>query len=191
MLIAYCLFALWIASLTIWAYQAIILPSIRQRVRFELFYLRDRARELVIQGRLKEKHAAFRNLHNALNTLIRAVPVFDYSLVSAIQTSDPELLRRRAEFLRIIDESIPEVKEIYQRAVTAMTVMLVCNSLFWFTGMVIAAVPVAIPQGILMLCKIAFNSIKNRVTPAFALREEDLEKIAVAAYPSKSLTVQT
>jgi hypothetical protein len=181
MLIAYCLFILWIASLTIWTYQAIVLPSIRQRVRFELFRLRDRTRQLVIEGKLKEKHAAFRNLHSSLNTLIKAVPAFDYSLVSAMQTTDVEVLKRRAEFQRIIEESIPEVREIYQQAVTAMTIMLIFNSLFWFTWKLFSTVPIAIPQGIFMLCTIAFNGIKTRVAPAFELRDEDLEQVALSA----------
>jgi len=182
MLITYCLLILGIASLIIWIYQAIILPSVRQRVRFELFCLRDRTRRLVIEGKLREKHAAFRNLHGALNTLIKAVPAFDYSLVLAMQTSDAEILKRRAEFGRIIEDSIPEIREIYQKALTVMTIMLIFNSLFWFTLKLVSAIPIAIPQGIFMLCNIAFNGIKSRVVPAFELREDDLDAVMLSAY---------
>src|SRR5690349_20148125 len=127
MLIAYSLFVLLAASVTIWIYQSIILPSIRQRIRFELFYLRDQTRNLVIQGKIKETHATFRHLHSSLNVLIKGVPIFDYSLISKMQTSDAEVLRRRQEFRRIIEESIPEVQHIYQRAVTVMAVMPICT----------------------------------------------------------------
>jgi len=180
--LTYCLFILGILSLMIWVYQAIILPSIRQRLRFELFDLRDQTRELVIAGKLKEQSAVFHHLHRSLNVLIKAVPGFDFAFLSRIEIDDPDVNKRAAQFQQLMDESIPEVRQIFHRAVTVMAVALIANSLFWFNMMLFAAIPVAIPQGIWKLCAVVFEKARSRALPAFELKEKDLDQLPLVAF---------
>ena len=173
--LTYCLFIFGILALLVWLYQAIILPSIRQRLRFELFQLRDETRELVISGKLKEQSEAFHHLHGSLNVLIKAVPGFDLAFLSRVETDDPDVKERAARFQELMDESIPEVKQIFHRAVAVMAFALIANSLFWANMILFAAIPVALSQGIWKLCAIVFERARLRALPAFELRERDLE----------------
>jgi hypothetical protein len=190
MRLTYFIFILGILSLVIWIYQSIILPSIRQRLRFELFSLRDLTRGLVINGKVREDSEAFYHLHDSLNILIKALPGFDLALVSAIETTNPATRERAEKFQKLINNSIPEVQEIFEKTVKVMTLALVANSLFWFTSILIAVIPIAIEQGIWMLCAIAFRQIRVWVLPAFELREKDLEMIPVEVHSNKSLRLQ-
>src|ERR1017187_4266356 len=98
MMLIYFLCAFGIISFSVWIYQSILLPSIRQRLRFELFQLRDQTRELVIAGKLKEDSAIFYHLHRQINVLIKAIPALDIAFVSAIEYEKRELEERAARF---------------------------------------------------------------------------------------------
>lgn len=171
-----CIFILGMMAFVIWVYQAIILPSIRQELRFKLFRQRDELRELVIAGKLKEDSAVFRGLHQRLNVSISAIPVFDFAFVSTLETSDPKLRERSQRFQDLMGQSIPEAQQIFHDALVVMTRALIFNSLFWFTWLLIAAIPLAISQGIWKLCSLAAERAKGYVLPAFELRPKDLDE---------------
>ena len=176
MIIAYCIFAMGILALATWIYQGILLPSFRQCLRFKLFRLRDQTRNLVIVGKLKEDSAVFNHLHGSLNVLIKAVPGFDFAFVSSIDTDNPAAKDRVENIKKLFSESIPEVQEIFDKAVSVMAWALIANSLFWFNWILLAAIPIAIPQGIWKLCTIVFEKAERMALPAFELRERDLEE---------------
>src|SRR5262249_48009647 len=116
----------------VWIYQAIILPTERQRLRFELFDLRDRLRELVIKGDLREESAAFQLLHSQLNTMIKTVPHFDLALMMRVENVDKALkkdVERRSQRLQEqVEASLPEVKEIYLSGLQVLAKSLLLNS---------------------------------------------------------------
>lgn len=171
-----CIYFLGIMALVIWIYQAIILPSIRQELRFKLFRQRDELRELVIAGKLKEDGAVFRGLHRRLNVSISAIPIFDFAFVSTLETNDPKLRERSQRFQDLIGQSIPEAQEIFHDALVVMTRALIFNSLFWFAWLLVAAMPLAISQGIWKLCSLAVDKAKGHVLPAFELRPRELDE---------------
>ncbi len=175
MLLAYSIFILGILSFLIWIYQAIVLPGIRQRLRFSLFRLRDETRELVIAGRLKEDSAVFRGLHKRLNMVIKAVPAIDIALLYAVQDQHPDIEDRALRFEKLVDGSIPEVRAIFHNVLKVVTIALIANSFLWVVWVFIAAVPVAISQGVWRILEIFRQRIKAKVQAAFELKEIDLE----------------
>lgn len=186
MLLAYSIFILGILSFLIWIYQAIVLPGIRQWLRFRLFRLRDETRELVITGHLKEDSAVFRGLHNRLNMVIKAVPAIDIALLYAVQGQHPDIEDRALRFEKLIDDSIPEVRAIFHNVLKVVAFALIANSFLWVVGVFIAAIPAAISQGVWKLLEIVRQRIKVRVQAAFELKEIDLEYM-----PSLSTSAET
>jgi hypothetical protein len=183
MFLAYCILLFAILSLATWIYQATILPSIRQRLRFELFYLRDQLRELVITRRLKEDSAAFQQLHRRLNTIIKAIPAFDLAALLAIDADHSDLKQRALRFLDLMNGSIPEVQVIYQNALRIMAYTLFANSLVSLAWMTVGAIPVAISQGAWKLCAIVLEQAKTKVLPAFVAKENELEFLSPGGFP--------
>jgi hypothetical protein len=174
MVVAVLIVVLGFLSFGIWIYQAIILPSIRQRLRFELFCLRDQTRKLVIDGCIKEDSAVFRHLHRQLNVMIKAIPWFDFVLVTDLEVSNPELKARAEKSIKLIEGSTPEVLKIYHEAMKIMAFALIANSFVWFVGFSLPAFSVVVSQGVWKLYAAVRKRLQMKVRPAFGLREQDL-----------------
>ncbi len=174
MVVAYMVMVLAFLSFFIWIYQAIVLPSIRQRIRFGLFCLRDQTRTLVIEGHIKEDSAVFKYLHRTLNVMIRAIPSFDFALISSLGDNNPELKARAEKSRKLIEESSGEVQVIYRSALRLMAIALVANSLLWFVCFAVTAVPVLLSHGVWQVAGGMAEKLRMKVQPAFGLREVDL-----------------
>jgi len=183
MILTYCILLFAILSLGTWIYQATILPSIRQRLRFELFHLRDQLRELVITRKLKEESAAFQQLHRRLNILIKAIPAFDLAALLAMDANDSDLKQRALRFRDLMNGSMPEVQAIYQNALRIMSLTLFANSLVSLLWMTVAAIPVAISRGAWKLCAIVLEQAKTEVLPAFVAKENELDFLSPVGFP--------
>lgn len=176
MAVGICILILAFLTVAVWVYHAILLPSIRQRLRFDLFRLRDETRQLVLDGVIKEDGAVFRYLHRQLNLMIAAVPKFDFALVTRIRMADIAEIEKRAEEKRkLIEDSNVQVRQIYDNALKVMAIALAANSGFWFLLFAIAAIP-AIPfSRVWSLRSVIRDRMRAEVKPAFGLREQDLE----------------
>ncbi len=174
MLVAKLILIFGFLSFGVWIYQAIILPSVRQRLRFELFCLRDQTRRLVIEGQVKEDSAAFRYLHRQLNVMIKAIPRFDFALIYAIEDNDPELKARAEKSRKLIEESNFEIQKIYNKAIRIMALVLVANSFIWFLCFSVTTLPVVLSEGVWKLLEVVRNRLRMKVQPAFGLRDRDL-----------------
>jgi hypothetical protein len=158
-----------------WIFQAIVLPAIRQKLRFELFRLRDTARELVIAGTISETDPAFEALHSRLNLLIRAIPAIDLALLVAMKGNAQETSKRAQKFSQLMESGSPEIKAIFYQAMKVIAIALVANSSLWFVWVFLTAIPIGITQGIWKVCSIVKDRVKETALPAFQLRERDLE----------------
>ncbi len=174
MLVAILILVLGFLSFGVWIYQAIILPSIRQRLRFELFCLRDQTRRRVIDGCIREDSAVFKHLHGQLNVMIKAIPWFDFALIADIEVRDPSLKERAEKSIKLIEESIPEVQKIYHESMKVMAIALIANSFVWFVCFSLPAFSVVLSQGVQKLGAVVRNKLKSKVRPVFCLRDRDL-----------------
>ena len=171
--LAWLILVLAVSGLLAWIYQAIILPMEQQRIRFELFRLRDDFRQLVVDEKIKEDSAAFQLLHSSLNAFIRTAPQFDLCLLIKVEkASETKEQERRLEHMQEqIHKSIPEVKEIFDKSVRVMATALILNSVVL---LVWAAPPIILSQGIFHLSSAIKEHYRARVEPVFGMRERDL-----------------
>ena len=171
--LAWLILGLAVAGFLVWIYQAIILPMEQQRIRFELFKLRDDLRQLVVDEKTKEDSAAFQLLHSSLNAFIRTAPQFDLCLLIKVEkASETKEQKRRFEHMQEqIHKSIPEVKEVFDKSVRVMAAALILNSVVL---LVWAAPPIILSQGIFHLGSAIKKHYEARVEPVFGMRERDL-----------------
>ncbi len=171
--LAWSILGLAVAGFLAWIYQAIILPMEQQRIRFELFKLRDDLRQLVVDEKIKEDSAAFQLLHNGLNVFVRTASQFDLCLLTKVEkASEKKEQKRRFEHMQEqIDKSIPEVKEIFDKSVRVMATALILNSVVL---LVWAVPPIILSQGISHLSSAIKEHYEARVEPVFGMRERDL-----------------
>jgi len=170
-IISYSLLIFGFLSILVWVHQAIILPSIRQRLRFGLFALRDELRGLVINERVKESDPGFVSLHTQLNLMVFAVPRCDISMLYLAKRNSEEL-RKLSEKLRAqIEQSSPEVQEIYAKALDLLARAFVANSVFFILWIaLVLGAPAAVTHGLRQLrCQLI-----QMVEPLFALRGNDV-----------------
>ncbi len=164
-----------VAGFVVWVYQAIIIPTERQRIRFRLFELRDRLRQLVIDGKLKEDSAAFILLHDRLNIFIRYAPSLDFGAVLRMEriprARKQEIDRRIAHIHEQIEASIPEVREIYHEGLVTAAGALILNSAL----LIVWTLPTM--KGIWHIREAVKKRYEPRVEPIFGMRERDFAAI--------------
>jgi hypothetical protein len=175
---AYFLVALLIVALYHFVYEAILAPSLRLKLRFELFVLRDRVRALRIEspGALQDKH--FHYLQDSINTLIAVLARFDVATFERIEAEmkrNPELRRLVEERSRILDDcALEEAKGIRYASLRLASVALAVNSGGWFIYVV---PPLAMMAGWFGLSG-CVSSFKRRIKAVLAIPQADINKVA-------------
>lgn len=130
-------------------YDGIILPSIRQNNRNELFSLRDELRWLMIEG-IKEKDiSAFNLVHEAINSFSSRLPMLTISVQRTFQSDIESNVRLRniiEKRIKIIDNcSNDDIKRIVNDVNLILEKTYISNSGGWF----IYLVPIAITKIVL------------------------------------------
>jgi hypothetical protein len=152
-------------------YESIVAPSLRLRVRFELFSLRDELRALKVEhgDRLDDKH--FNYLQDSINSIIFILPRIEIFTLAHIRQSvgkDARLNARLTERQKILDDcDIPEMGNIRKRSIDLSIDALGINSGMW----VVYILP---PMALGAIRK----SIARWIKAFISLSEPDLQKIA-------------
>ena len=169
-----------VVALYHFVYESIVAPSLRLKLRFDLFVLRDRVRSLKIENPegFQDKH--FHYLQDSINTLLALLARFDIATLSRIETEmkrDPAMQKRVEERSRILDDcSLQEAKNIRYSSVRLASVALALNSGGWLIYIV---PPLAIVAAWFGLSGYV-SSFERRIKAIVAIPEADINKLAPA-----------
>src|SRR5215213_10262893 len=137
-------------------FESILAPSLRLRLRFKFFALRDalRALKIACDSKLDDKH--FDYLEESINTFIGVLPRIDFAMVTASELEyrrDEEFRRRVDQRLMVLDDCvIPDAKEIRTKTLRLATWALAVNS-----GVVVA---ISLPFAMFAL---GYQGLKKRL----------------------------
>jgi hypothetical protein len=100
-----------------WIYEGIILPSLRLSLRYRLFALRDRLREVKLKNKEAVSDDVFRYLQGTINNGIVLLPFTDFRVLGAAEAIEKdETLRNRIQKREaaITECQLSEIKEIVE-----------------------------------------------------------------------------
>ncbi len=145
-------------------YDGIILPSIRQNNRNELFSLRDELRWLMIEGINEKDIPAFNLVHDSINSFSNRLPMLTISVQKTFQ-SDMENNARLREIIKKRRESIDncsnnDIKRIVSDVNLILDKTYISNSGGWF----IYLIPIAITT--IVFEKITEKSAQLAIAPS-------------------------
>jgi hypothetical protein len=151
-------------------YESIIAPSLRLKLRYELFKLRDRVRSLKIIHGHQFSDVHFSYLEDSINTLLQSLQNFD-AITLAIATiaisKDKELQRRAETRAKILDGcAIKEAVGIRIATIAIANKALRVNNGGWF----IYLLP-------LLMVLMFYKTITSSVKKLFSLSERDFNKV--------------
>ena len=113
-------------------YEGILLPSIRLKLRFKLYALRDDIRNLKINESQEFKDNEFNHMHGIINGMLQILPVLNISFVRRMirEEANNANLKSVIEQRRQMIEScsIGKVQEIYNELSTLMKYAVFANS---------------------------------------------------------------
>lgn len=154
-------------------YESILLPSIRQRLRYKLFALRDRLVRLSLDNNQKTEIKHFEHIERSINTSIRHLP---YMTISTIFHADnfykmnPELqndINRRVETIKNLKNE--QLKELHSVCIKYSIQSLVYNSMMLF----IYLLPIVL---LISLIGVIRNRVKRTVQSLSVTPEYQFEK---------------
>lgn len=153
-------------------YDGIVAPSIRLRLRFRLFALRDDLRSLRHGRSMDLDDVMFSHLHESLNTAIQIVPLMTIRMMQVSQRAieADENLRNRIDAQIAQLDACPnqEARRIWVGAVSVVRQSYLVNGGGWALYLVPAAVVVAsiaaISRGVASLLSVPMSDL-SRVFP--------------------------
>ena len=167
-----------VVTLYHFVYESILAPSMRLKLRFELFVLRDRVRKLKIENyeSFKDKH--FYYLQDSLNNLIALLARFDCATLARIEAEmkrHPEMRRRAEERSRTLDDcDLEEAREIRCESLKLASKALAVNSGGW---LVYILPPLAVAAAWFGLSSYV-SSFKRRIKAVIAIPQSDIRRVA-------------
>lgn len=153
-------------------YEAIIAPSLRLSVRFDLFALRDELRALKIEqgDALSNKH--FEYLQDSINAIVLMLPRFDAGMLNSMNKeleNNKELEAKVEARVKVLDDCVtPSVSKIREKSLRLAYAAFAIN-----TGMLF----------LFLLPLIMLINLKKRLRSLVSLSKPDLEKIARSIGP--------
>lgn len=144
-------------------YDGIILPSIRQNYRNELFALRDELRWIMIEGIDNTDIAAFNLVHDAINSFANRLPLLTMSVQKSFQIDMQnnvrlrEIIKKRREIIHNCNND--DIKRIVNDVNLILEKTYISNAGGWF----IYIIPIAITA--VVFKKIAVISAQLTIAP--------------------------
>jgi hypothetical protein len=147
-------------------YEGIILPSMRLSMRYKLFAIRDRLRDLKAEKPDELKDDAFKYLHDGINNTIRILPILSLSIFFEIikeyrkNRAIGEKAERKAHVLDTCD--LPEVRTITGELVDCTFKTIFINSAgwaIWIAPFAIVAYVITLMVGAIKRCQVMIRAI--------------------------------
>lgn len=117
-------------------YEGIVLPSVRLRLRYRLFALRDELRRVKIAQGSALSEKVFVQMEDSMNSSLRFLHMFDLRtvvMVDRAMSSDARLREIVEARLRLLDQcEIVELREIRSRHGAVLRWALIANNGAWF-----------------------------------------------------------
>lgn len=152
-------------------YESIIAPSIRLKLSFELFKVRDEARFLKIQHGNQFECKHFDYLQDTINILLKSLHSFDVIALTQAQNAikHDKALQEHVQKRKIIfdDCKMPEAIAIRKETLNIAAKIILVNNGAWFVYL--------IPIGIVAMI---YKSLSDSVKEVFSLSEGDFNKVS-------------
>ena len=165
------IYALVIVTVWHFLWEAILAPSFRLRLRYDLFHLRDELRWIYHRKPNGTDKEVFRYLQGSVNSVIRLLPGIDFSLRFMVERAiaKDEQLRERIKKRRKRIHACGnlEVRQLEGRIERAARLAFIVNTGGWLIYLV--------PLAIAFLC---FDAVTRFVRDALLLPESELQRIA-------------
>ncbi len=152
-------------------YESIIAPSIRLKLSFELFKVRDDVRFLKMQHGNKFDCKHFDYLQDTINILLKSLHNFDVVALTLAQNAiknDKALLDHVQKRKMIFDDcKMPEAVSVRKETLDIAAKIILVNNGAWLVYL--------IPIGIVMMF---YKSLSDSVKEVFSLSEGDFNKVS-------------
>jgi hypothetical protein len=113
-------------------YEAILLPTLRLKLRFQLYALRDAIRDLKIDQNHRFNDVEFNHMHSIINSMLQILPILDLRFVRRMvreEIKNPDLNSIIEQRRQMIEScSVGRVREIYNELSTWMNYAVLANS---------------------------------------------------------------
>jgi len=135
-------------------YEAILLPTIRQSLRYRLFALRDQLRRMTFNPQDPLDEEVFESLQESLNSSVKLVPVLNLSTIDTlcrVLRTDEQLRRevnRRDQLIKNCPKE--EIRGIRDKRNEVMARVLAANA----AALLVYLLPVAIVVGLALFLKV-------------------------------------
>lgn len=153
-------------------YEAILLPTIRQSLRFRLFRARDELRMLKFEFPHQVSDSAFEYLDQAITMQMNYQHRLTVGLVATCELEyqrNPELSKLLKERLAKIERcELPAFKKMEQQSLTCFVLALGANCLFLFAPFVV----------LILISRALQRRITSVLKPLSVLNESDLTKVS-------------
>ena len=165
------IYALVIVTAWHFLWEAVLAPSFRLRLRYELFRLRDKLRWLYHRKPNDTDKEVFRYLQGSVNSVIRLLPGIDFSLRFMVERAiakDEQLreqIKKRRQRIHACGNL--EVRQLEGRIERAARWAFIVNTGGWLIYIA--------PLAVAFLC---FDAITRFVRDALLLPESELQRIA-------------
>lgn len=152
-------------------YESVILPTLRLRLRYKLFALRDELRKIKALYGERLDNKTFEYLQSGLNNAINLLPYIDtkFAVTARLTISgDKELRERIKRRVALLDKcDVKEIIELRKKTYSTVEDIFLANSGGWF----IYVVPVI---GVFVF----FEKVKNLAIKIIVVPESEIDKIA-------------
>jgi hypothetical protein len=170
MFMSYLIIGLFVIALLHLLFESILAPSMRMKLRLELFSLRDDLRMLKVNRDRSLTDRQFEGLQESLNALIAVLHRFDGATLMALEFElrrNPLLRAQVDARARVLDGCTSHhARAIRARSVQIATIALAINSGGWF----IYVLPV-------LLLAVGYAKVKRLIASSLALSESYLARV--------------
>ena len=152
-------------------YESIIAPSLRLKLSFDLFKLRDDARSLIIKNEKQLDGHHFEYLQDSINILLKSLHNFDIILLALamIEINKNTALKERIDKrIKTFDDcKLPEAMEIRKKTFDVADKALLINNGGWFVYLI----PI-------VLAIVFYKTVTVYVKEIYSLSESDFNKVS-------------
>jgi hypothetical protein len=168
---SYLIIGLLVVATAHFVYESILAPSLRLRLRFELFSLRDELRDLGMGGQAALDDRQFEYLQDSLNLLISVLDRFDGTTLIAVEKElrrNP-LLRAQTEMRLSVVERCENLRA---RSIRAQCVRIAAQALAVnHGGACLYVLPLALPS-------LGYSRLRRLIAASLSLSDARLAKVA-------------
>ena len=169
-----------VLCLWLFIYEGILLPSIRIKLKYKLYALRDQLRILKVKHKDKISPQTFHSLDNYLSTSIVHIPILTYRILREVKKDlekDPELKKQIDRKVELIKNSeVSQMRDIYDKMIKYSVYGLLANGGGWFIYLAAILIPVLIIAFVVGSLGILKKKCRDDVQDVLLVPEKEVSK---------------